>query len=642
MKFPSENRIFTWALPTVLVCVFTAVAFLQYRWSHEVSEAASTRMHASLQNSMLNFRQDVSRELAMMCLELQGDNVNSVDAKRLTQRVQLWQNTSSLNGLILHVYEWKGNDADDADAPLLRLSMREARFEKMQEWPKSFANMHELLRATSSTAPDLDDIVPSENHLLENGTSPAGHGAASAHSSNPVETNEPIVGAIDQSIPLLVFPAMRNSETIWLLLELDPHVFEERLFPQLAERYFGDTSSSDYEVAVVGGKIEQPQVLYTSGAGFGEHSNVMVDAALNLFGPPMWLIGTAPPPLDPAGALQAASHAASHVTSAPIPSSPLGMGFYKIRFDPIRSGHEDRGWRIIAQHRTGSVAAAVARLRFRNLVFSFGVLLVLAGSMALIIFNSYRARRLAALQMEFVAGVSHELRTPVAAILSISENIVDGVVENEQQLLRYGGMIRNQAKRLHHLVEQVLRFAATQNGTTSYTIRLLDVSDVIDEVLESVSNFVSASGFRVEKVVQPDLPSVRADFGVLSQCLQNLMTNALKYGGDSKWIGIRAGTTGQGASEQVEVTVEDRGIGIAHEEMEHIFEPFYRSPKIVDSQVPGDGLGLALAKSFAEAMGGRLTVVSEVGKGTSFTIHLPAVADGERKRNRTMAIEAQS
>jgi signal transduction histidine kinase len=289
----------------------------------------------------------------------------------------------------------------------------------------------------------------------------------------------------------------------------------------------------------------------------------------------------------------------------------------------------------VVKHRYGSVAAAVARLRYRDLKLSFGVLLVLAASVALIVFNSQRARRLALLQMDFVAGVSHELRTPVAAILSISENIVDGVVEDEKQMLRYGGMIRNQARRLHHLVEQVLRFAAVHRRTTSYTIRQLEIPDVVDEVLETMAPFIAASGFTVERKLDPDIPPVNADFGVLSQCLQNLISNSIKYGGGSKWIGIRATVNNRGKTPEVSVKVEDRGIGIDPGELRHIFEPFYRSPKVIESPVPGTGLGLSLARSFAEAMGGWLTVESELGKGSAFTIHLPA-SIGSSAESKTM------
>ena len=137
----------------------------------------------------------------------------------------------------------------------------------------------------------------------------------------------------------------------------------------------------------------------------------------------------------------------------------------------------------------------MARLRYRDLKLSFGVLLVLAASVALIVFNSQRARRLAMLQMDFVVGVSHELRTPMAAILSISENIVDGVVEDEKQLLRYGGMIRDQPSDCN-TCRAGSSFRGGSQKTTSYTIRRLEISDVIDDVLESMSTIIASSASR--------------------------------------------------------------------------------------------------------------------------------------------------
>src|ERR1700688_313709 len=118
-SFFSKDRVLTWAVPILLTCVLIALAVLQYRWSREVSEAASTRMQTSLQDSMMNFRLDLARELATMCLELQGENAASIDARELAHRVAEWQRTSSLSALILNVYEWKR--VDGKGQPLLRL-----------------------------------------------------------------------------------------------------------------------------------------------------------------------------------------------------------------------------------------------------------------------------------------------------------------------------------------------------------------------------------------------------------------------------------------------------------------------------------------------------------------------------------------
>jgi signal transduction histidine kinase len=301
-----------------------------------------------------------------------------------------------------------------------------------------------------------------------------------------------------------------------------------------------------------------------------------------------------------------------------------------VRLEPMRYVSDDQDWRIVVRHRKGSVEAAVAGLRRRNLAVSFGVLVVLAMTMALVVITADRARRLARLQMDFVAGVSHELRTPLAVISSAAENIADGVVENKQQIVKYGTVIRNQARQLTHLVEQVLLFASTRHTRHNFNAHPVVVGEVIEAAIESTASLVSSAQFTIEQRIEPGLPPVMADFSALLQCLQNLITNAVKYGGgESRWIGIsaRAQKAGDGRNE-VSVTVQDRGIGIDRAEMQHIFEPFYRSPSIAGSRIHGSGLGLALVQRTTEAMSGRLTADSEVGKGSSFTIHLSAAPSG--------------
>jgi signal transduction histidine kinase len=108
-----------------------------------------------------------------------------------------------------------------------------------------------------------------------------------------------------------------------------------------------------------------------------------------------------------------------------------------------------------------------------------------------------------------------------------------------------------------------------------------------------------------------------------------MIVNAVKYGGESRWIGVRAflrHSQLRGRSE-IQIAVRDRGIGIAKAELARVFEPFYRSPAVVAEQIHGTGLGLSLSKNIAEAMGGHLTVESELGSGSVFTLHLPIVED---------------
>jgi signal transduction histidine kinase len=235
------------------------------------------------------------------------------------------------------------------------------------------------------------------------------------------------------------------------------------------------------------------------------------------------------------------------------------------------------------------------------------------------------ALKLAKLQMDFVASVSHELRTPLAVICASAQNIADGVVDEKEQLAKYGSVIRHHSRQLAQLVNQILLFASTHEGRNRYVLRPLQVSEVIASVLTNTRELAEEAGFEVEEHIAPDLPAVVGDFSAVCQCLQNLVVNAVKYGGSHPKIIIRA-FLGIGESqprEEVQISVEDHGIGIDAAELPRIFEPFYRSPAVTRAQIHGTGLGLPLAKSIAEAMGGRITVMSKVGVGSRFTLHLP-------------------
>jgi signal transduction histidine kinase len=230
---------------------------------------------------------------------------------------------------------------------------------------------------------------------------------------------------------------------------------------------------------------------------------------------------------------------------------------------------------------------------------------------------------LARLQMDFVASVSHELRTPITAILSAGENIRDGLVDTREILQEQGSILTGQATLLMDMVDEVLQFATSGERKPWHTFRPIDVGELVDHALQSSSAVLQQAGFTVEREVQPELPRVVGDLTALSQCLQNLIANAVKYSNGSRWIAISARSE-QAGSEGAEVliSVEDHGLGIPAEEQLHIFEPFYRGPQVV-AQVRGTGLGLSIAKRSAELCGGRVTVVSKVGAGSVFTVHLP-------------------
>ena len=237
------------------------------------------------------------------------------------------------------------------------------------------------------------------------------------------------------------------------------------------------------------------------------------------------------------------------------------------------------------------------------------------------------AIQLAKVQMEFVASVSHELRTPLAVISSAADNIADGVVKGKEDLKKYGAAIQNQSRQMSELVDQILLFSATEDRKNHAAVQTLDLPKILDSVIEQTSDLVR--GFHIELEIEPVLPAVRGDASGLARCLQNMIVNAVKYSGKSRWIGVRAFSSHshlRGRTE-IQIAVRDRGIGIAKAELAHVFEPFYRSPAVVSEQIHGTGLGLSVSKNIAEAMGGHLTVASELGSGSVFTLHLPIAED---------------
>jgi signal transduction histidine kinase len=247
------------------------------------------------------------------------------------------------------------------------------------------------------------------------------------------------------------------------------------------------------------------------------------------------------------------------------------------------------------------------------------------------------AMKLAKLQMEFVASVSHELRTPLAVICASAQNIADGVVEEKEQLARYGSVIRHHSNQLTELVNQILQFASTHEGRNRYVMRPLKITEIVTAVMANTRAVAEQAGFVVEEHLGANLPPVTGDFSAVCQCLQNLVVNAVKYGGSHRRITIRAftGLRDVDHAEEMRISVEDHGIGIDGSELIQIFEPFYRSPAVTAAQIHGTGLGLPLAKSMAEAMGGSITVVSKLGVGSRFTLHLPLAKVVETETIRT-------
>jgi signal transduction histidine kinase len=419
---------------------------------------------------------------------------------------------------------------------------------------------------------------------------------------------EPATPALIRPLNASASPAAAGSAPVqWLVIQLDEQVLRSRILPDLAHRYFQGTDGLDYEVAVVSGAPPR-RVIYSSDPGFGEQDVADADGRMDVFGRSRE--PSSPVPIS-------VFHRTSDNRG---PTAAVGISWFPL----LRDIPPSDDWQLVVRHRRGGpLGAFVADMERRGLALSFGALFLLVISLSMLVITSVRAQRLARLQLDFVTAVSHELRTPLTIIGSAADNIASGVVDSTPQLREYGTVIGEQTTHLSGLVERVLLFAATRDGRSRHVTESLVPAEIIDAVLASTEGLIRAAQFTIERDVPPNVPPIVGERIAVSQCIENLITNAIKYSREERWIGIRARVV-EAANDQrhVAISVVDRGIGIAAGDLPHIFEPFYRSAVVRRAQIHGTGLGLALAKQLAESMGGALTVVSEPGRGSTFTLSL--------------------
>jgi two-component system phosphate regulon sensor histidine kinase PhoR len=277
-------------------------------------------------------------------------------------------------------------------------------------------------------------------------------------------------------------------------------------------------------------------------------------------------------------------------------------------------------WTLVL-HSHRSTPERLARANFAiNVTLVALLAAVLMGGIALALRTADRAMRLSQMKSDFVSNVSHELRTPIASIRVFAELLRLGRVQTPEKVREYGEYIEREGRRLSRLIENILDFARIESGRKTYAFAPVDVRQVVETTLQSFEPHLLHSGFTCSLTV-PDapLPSVRADADALGQAIHNLLDNAVKYSGEARAIEVRLALDGG----EVVVAVADRGVGIAREEQARIFERFHRVGTGLVHEVKGSGLGLSLVQHIMQVHGGRVTVESEPGKGSTFALHLP-------------------
>ena len=229
-------------------------------------------------------------------------------------------------------------------------------------------------------------------------------------------------------------------------------------------------------------------------------------------------------------------------------------------------------------------------------------------------------RRLEAVRREFVANASHELRTPVTALRTAAETLADVVRSAPGEAPPFVDIIERNSERLQHLVEDLLDLSRIEARELPLRLEAVELAPVVDQLLVLHRKLAETRGLVLRAELAPSLPPVRADRHALEQVLGNLVDNAAKYASPGATVTVRAAEDGP----LTRIAVEDTGPGIEASHLPRLFERFYRVDRGRSRELGGTGLGLAIVKHLVEAMGGTVTVTSELGVGSCFAIALPS------------------
>ncbi len=650
-------------LAGVVLLLLPVLAWLQYSWLGQVSEAERGRMQRTLRTAASQFGVDFDGELsrAMVGVQVDGPTLRDENWTAYAQKYSAWSDRAVDPRLVREVLlvdlprRTRGDrddrrDRRDVKAEELRLRRwndDQRRFEPA-EWSTELGVLPESLAHHMGELHDL---------RMQDG----GRARREAALSFIVENDYTLVAPVTH----FEFPEQRRSRPRmeilgFTLVRLDPGYILDTFLPMLAARHVPRTSTeADYRLAVTE-RDDPSRTIWESdeGAAAAIGSSPDVTHAFMSARPDHLFMLTRnirtgpgapdagerivisvlqdrrrPPPVDSAG---------------PPNGPPRGFGTFEGR------------WQLAAVHRAGSLAAAVSSLRRRNLLLSSSILVLLTAAIGLIVVSAKRAQTLARQQMEFVAAVSHELRTPVSVIGTAAGNLADGVVADPARVRVYGETIQGEARRLAETVERVLQLAGIAAGRAAAARVQVDPSELVENALAQCRTEIDAAGVNVEVDIADGLPPVEGDAAALRAALQNLISNAVKYGGEAKWLRVSVsgnlsgnpkglplqGTGGgrtrggnpSGSPSQtrggnplglptvISFSVSDHGFGIGGDDRKHIFEPFYRGREALARRIQGSGLGLNLVQRIAEAHGGRVTVASEPGKGSTFTLIIAAAS----------------
>jgi two-component system phosphate regulon sensor histidine kinase PhoR len=231
-----------------------------------------------------------------------------------------------------------------------------------------------------------------------------------------------------------------------------------------------------------------------------------------------------------------------------------------------------------------------------------------------------RLAKLENIRKDFVANVSHEIKTPITAIKGFVETLQEGRTQDQEEIRRFLEIIHRHVDRLEAIVEDLLTLSRMEKEAETEGIPLEDhtVRDILARAVQACEDKAESKKIHLEIDCREDLKA-RMDPQLLEQAVVNLIDNAINYSEEGKSVTIKALERAQ----EILIQVQDQGCGIERKHLDRVFERFYRVDKSRSRKLGGTGLGLAIVKHIVQSHGGRVSVESQLGVGSTFTLHLP-------------------
>ena len=222
------------------------------------------------------------------------------------------------------------------------------------------------------------------------------------------------------------------------------------------------------------------------------------------------------------------------------------------------------------------------------------------------------------MRKEFVADVSHELKTPITSIMGYADTLLEGEYDEKTQK-EFLGVIATEARRMARLVTDLLELSRMDSNRKKVKKVSFDLGEMVKECQDKLAIEIKKKNHQVENFVTADVPPVFADRDDIERVVLNILTNSIKYTPNGGLLKIYVGFVYNDAY----IKIIDNGIGIPEEDLNRIFERFYRVDKARSRENGGTGLGLSIAKEILDKNGGSIDIKSEVGKGTEVVIKVP-------------------